>query len=204
LQGIDFYNHFIATSFGARYYVYVMKKFAFSEAKAVEALAFIANESPGLSPFYVSKTFFFAEKWHINRFGRPIIADTYIAMINGPVPSTVKNYLDEDWKWAMEPEGFREAVAIRFQGGLRRLMPGTRKPNLGVLSETDMACLREAIAFCGSKTMRELSDLTHFDKSWQNAGTNGPMDYADFVDDNNPHRDAVMARLEESAACGVL
>ena len=58
-------------------------KFAFSDSKALEALAFIASMRPGFTPLFVSKVLFFAEKWHINRYGRPIIADTYIAMVLG-------------------------------------------------------------------------------------------------------------------------
>lgn len=72
-------------------------KFPFHETKALEVLAFIAKTSPGLTPLFVSKILFFAEKWHLNRYGRPIIGDTYIAMPRGPVPSAIKNYIDHNW-----------------------------------------------------------------------------------------------------------
>src|SRR5215471_19270929 len=99
-------------------------KFAFNEAKAIETLAFIAETHPNFTPFYVSKVLFFAEKWHLNRYGRPIIADTYIAMPKGPVPSTVKNYLDQNWHWVEEPQAFREAIKIQRGKGLPKLVPG--------------------------------------------------------------------------------
>jgi hypothetical protein len=179
-------------------------KFAFSEVKAIEALAFIAHQRPGLTPLFVSKILFFAEKWHLNRYGRPIIGDTYIAMPRGPVPSTVKNFLDSNWQWADEPASLGEAIAVERGSGWPKLMPGARGPNLEVLSASDVECLEEAIAFCKDKTAAELSNITHFDKAWRSAEPNRPMDYAHFVDENHPDKDAILALAEESAAYGIL
>lgn len=179
-------------------------KFPFSETKAIEALAFIAQECPGLSALYVSKVLFFAEKWHLNRYGRPILADTYIAMPKGPVPSTVKNFIDHKWDWVDEPESFRAAVKIVSDRGLRRLVAGSRPPNLSVLSKSDIECLKESIAFCKDKQASELSNITHMDKAWILAAQNGPMDYADFVDDENPNKEEILVLASENAFCGIL
>lgn len=179
-------------------------KFAFSEAKALAALAFVARERPGLTPFYVSKVFYVAEKQHVNRYGRPIVADTYIAMPEGPVPSTIKNYIDANWHWVSEPEGIADAFVVRRGNGLPKLMPGTAEPKMHHLSETDRECLSEAIVFCDGKTTDELSSITHLDKGWLNADANQPMNYADFVDDDNPYKDQILEMVQESAVYGVL
>jgi uncharacterized phage-associated protein len=179
-------------------------KFAFNDSKALAALAFIANERPGVTPLFVAKILFFAEKWHINRYGRPIIADTYIAMVRGPVPSTIKNFIDEKWDWVDRPDGFDEAITISSKHWIRRVMPGQGKPNVSCLSETDMECLRAAIDYCKNKTSGELSELTHFERAWRNAPTNGPMNYEDFVDEDNENKEAILLEMREFAACGVL
>jgi hypothetical protein len=179
-------------------------KFAFSEGKALEALAFIASERPNLTPLYIAKILFYAEKWHLNRYGRPIIADTYIAMPKGPVPSTIKDYIEQNWYWADRPEELDKAITIDRSGYLPRLRAGTRGPDFSVLSASDIECLREAIGFCVSKGPDELSRLAHNEKAWQNAPANGPMEYADFIDDDNPHKDEVMIIAMEIAACGVI
>lgn len=179
-------------------------KFAFNEEKAVEALALIAQEHPGFTPLFVSKVLFFAEKWHLNRYGRPILADTYIAMPKGPVPSTVKNYIDENWDWVDEPSSLGDAIRIDRSNRLPKLMPGKRQPNLDVFSESDIACLKEAIEFCSRKSAAELSTLTHYDKAWICAEANRPMDYADFIDDDNPHKEEILRMVEETALYGVL
>ena len=66
-----------------------MVRFQFNESKAVEALVFIAKRWPGITPFYLSKVLFFADRDHLRMYGRPILGDSYIAMDNGPVPSRV-------------------------------------------------------------------------------------------------------------------
>jgi uncharacterized phage-associated protein len=179
-------------------------KFPFYETKAVEALAFIAAVRPGLTPLYISKVLFYAEKWHLNRYGRPIIADTYIAMPKGPVPSSVKNFIDHNWEWLDKPKSFDEAVSIDRSDGLARLRPGTREPDLSLLSQTDMDCLQEAIEFCADLSPDELSQRTHAEQAWLLAGANAPMDYELFIDEDNPHKAEIVAMAQETAAYGVL
>lgn len=179
-------------------------RFAFSEPKALECLAYLASKKPGLTPLYVGKVMFYAEKWHLNRYGRPIVADTYIAMPRGPVPSTIKDFLDENWNWVERPEQIDGAIRIDHSSRFAKLMPGSRAPNLDVLSESDIECLDEALEFCVRKRPDELSRLSHDEKAWQRAPANGPMNYVDFVDDTNPHKNEVLQMAEETAARGLL
>ena len=179
-------------------------KFPFHEGKAIEALAFIAHLRPGLTPLFVSKILFYAEKWHLNRYGRPIIGDTYIAMPQGPVPSVVKDYIDQKWDWVHKPEAYDEAITVQRHAGLLRLLPGQRAPNLDALSESDIECLRDAFEFCRDKESDELSLLTHQEKAYLLAQANGPMDYEHFIDDDNPQHATVVARAKRVAAYGVL
>jgi hypothetical protein len=181
-----------------------MMKFSFSQTKAVAALAFIAKEHPGFTPLFISKILFFAEKWHLNRYGRPIVADTYIAMPRGPVPSTIKDFIDAKWDWCDKPDNFDGAVLVKRESSMLRLYPGPNGPDLSVLSQTDMDCLREAIEFCKDKTADELSWITHQDRAWRVAEPNRAMDYELLIDTDNPHRDEITEAARESAAYGVL
>jgi uncharacterized phage-associated protein len=181
-----------------------LMKFAFHEGKAIEAMALIAKLHPGVTPLYVSKMLFFAEKWHLNRYGRPILADTFIAMPKGPVPSTIKNFIDHNWAWVDKPAQFEEAVKVQKKGGFKRLYTGTREPNLDLLSKTDVDCITEAVDFCKDKDPEELSLLTHHERSWREADANGAMDYELFIDEDNPNRQAILAIARETAACGIL
>lgn len=181
-----------------------MLKFQFNEEKAIEILAYIAQEVPGQTPLYVSKILFYAEKWHLNKFGRPIIGDTFYAMQRGPVPSTIKNFIDEKWDWVEKPEAFDDAVTMqRSDNGLTKLMQGKREPNLNILSASDIECVKQAIAYCLPKSASQLSHLTHFEKAWLNAETNKPMDYLYFIDEDNENREEIIEISYENAIHGI-
>ena len=179
-------------------------KFPFYECKAIEVLALIAQLRQGLTPLYVSKVLFYAEKWHLNRYGRPICADTYIAMPMGPVPSTIKNFIDRNWRWTPKPADLDGAVQIDDSEGLARLMPGQRAPDLSILSASDVDCIMEAVDFCADVAPGDLSRMTHSEKAWLEADANQPMDYEMFIDDDNPHKAEILNMAREISVHGVL
>lgn len=175
-------------------------RFQFDERKGREALAYIASQWPQVTVFFASKALFFAEKAHLNRYGRPIVADTFIAMPNGPVPSTLYDFLKAEFGLAGDPEAFKGAIDT---GSYPKIV-AKRGPEEGVLSVSDLECLDEAIAFCRVRGFGHLSQLTHQERAWAEASTNGPMDYENFIDENNPHRAEIIEEAEAFAAYGVL
>lgn len=175
-------------------------RFQFNERKGTEALAYMAERWPNITIFYASKVLFFAEKQHLNSYGRPIVADTFIAMPNGPVPSTLYDFIKGNLSNAGDPEGFRGAIDASDHP---RLI-ARRQYDPEVLSGTDVECIDAAIAFCRSKGFGHLSELTHRERAWAEADTNSAMDYELFVDDDNPHREAILSDAREFAAYGVL
>lgn len=184
-----------------------MLRFQFDERKGIEALAYIAGQWPGVTAFYASKVLFFAEKYHLNRYGRPIVADTFIAMPNGPVPSTIYDFIQGKLDQASDPEAVTAALTI--ERGTYARIRANRAADEDVLSTSDTDCLREAVVLCRSYERRlqgftSLSSLTHQEKSWANAPTNGPMDYEEMIDDDNPGREALLEEAREFAAYGVL
>jgi Protein of unknown function (DUF4065) len=79
-------------------YMDAMLRFQFDERKGLEALVYIASKWPGITAFFASKVLFFAEKRHMNEYARPIVADTFIAMANGPVPRLYMISLRATWR----------------------------------------------------------------------------------------------------------
>lgn len=175
-------------------------RFQFNERKGTEALAYITAAWPNVTAFYASKVLFFAEKAHLNVYGRPIVADTFIAMPNGPVPTTLYDFIRGNLGQAGDPEAFESAIDRTNYPALRNKRP----PQEDVLSESDREMLDRAIAFCRNKNFGYLSQLTHQERSWAEAPNNGAMDYAKFIDETNPHKDAILEDAEAFAAYGVL
>src|SRR3954466_3758333 len=173
-----------------------MLRFQFDEKKGVEALTYIASKWPGVTAFFAAKVLFFAEKAHLNRYGRPIVADTFIAMPNGPVPSTLYDFVRGNLGLAGDPDAFKAAIDTSAYPRVTV----RAEPDFQALSESDLECLDDAIAFCRPLEFGHLSTLTHQEKAWAEAPSNGPMDYAHFIDDANPARAALLEEAEEFAA----
>jgi uncharacterized phage-associated protein len=177
-------------------------RFQFDETKAVEALTYIAMQWPGVTAFYTSKILFFAEKMHLNRYGRPIVADTFIAMSNGPVPSTIYDFIEGKLDQAGDPEAITKAVEV--ERGQYAHVRALRPADADALSASDIECLDEAIALCRRQGFKALSSRTHQERAYLEAPANGPMDYEAFIDDDNPHRAELLDEAREFAVYGVL
>lgn len=175
-------------------------RFQFDERKGTEALAYMASKWPRISIFYASKVLFFAEKKHLNAYGRPIVADTFIAMPNGPVPSTLYDFIKGNLALAGDPDAFRDAIDASDHPRLVAKRPF----NPETLSESDLECIDSAIAFCKTKGFGHLSQLTHQERAWAEAFANSAMDYELFIDEDNPHREEILSDAREFAAYGVL
>ncbi|WP_409530306.1 Panacea domain-containing protein [Shinella sp.] len=62
--------------------------------------------------FHALKTLYYADRAHLQRYGRPITGDRYIAMENGPVPSYAYNAVKQQL-----PEAERVIVAGALSPG---------------------------------------------------------------------------------------
>src|ERR1700730_748466 len=71
-------------------------KFRVNEDKVLQALVYIAKERPRIDVFHVCKVLYFADKTHLNRYGRPILGDTYFALAQGPVPTLAYDMIERD------------------------------------------------------------------------------------------------------------
>jgi len=179
-----------------------MLRFQFNEKKGVEALTYVASKWPGVTAFFAAKVLFFAEKKHLNLYSRPIVGDTFIAMPNGPVPSTLYDFIKGKLDQAGDPDAVMAALGVERDPYPR--ITAKRTPDLDALSPSDLECLDEAMAFCRGHGFGTLSNLTHQERAWSEAPANGPMDYEHMIDGEGDNRDAVVAEAREFAAYGVL
>jgi uncharacterized phage-associated protein len=179
-----------------------MLRFQFNEKKGVEALTYVASKWPSLTAFFAAKVLFFAEKQHLNRYARPIVGDTFIAMPNGPVPSTLYDFIKGRLDQAGDPDAIMAALLIERDPYPR--VAAQRAPDLDALSPSDLECLDEAIAFCRGRGFGALSSLTHQERAWLEAPANGPMDYEHMIDGEGDEREAIVAEAREFAVYGVL
>lgn len=142
----------------------------FKREKAIEAILFIATQLEKPTFHSISKMLYFADKMHLEQYGRLICDDTYIAMEYGPVPSGVYDM--------MRHGGIVYDDSFMKQG---YVIKSVRNPDLDELSDSDIACLEAAIQQFGDYSFGQLVDITHQDSAWINAPQNGEMTIEDIV-----------------------
>lgn len=159
--------------------------FHFAYKKAAQVLNFFAIESGGeIDKLHALKLVFFADRYHLRKYGRPITNDQYWAMKLGPVPSGVKDLFELDSASPVE----RHYSEKFFQRGSRtHSIRSTAPVDVRVLSQTDQQALSFAWRTFGSPS--GIVERTHRYPEWRRheaalAGgcSRVPMDYMDFLE----------------------
>ncbi|MCQ2562005.1 MAG: SocA family protein [Alphaproteobacteria bacterium] len=116
--------------------------------------------------YNIWKILFSAEKYHLNKYGRPITGDRYIAMEYGTVPS---------WLY--------DASKIKRQGlGFYRdnnSLLAERVPVMDYFSETDLEALQHGVAEYAGLDFIAVRDKNHQEPCWKkNYAMRGDSDSA--------------------------
>jgi uncharacterized phage-associated protein len=161
-----------------------MIRFNFNEAKAREAVVYVAKKwETGITPFFLAKVIFFADRDHLRKYGRPVTGDTYFAMGDGPVPSRIYDMVKGNLDLFGDPEAIDDAIRVDTNAKYRRVY-AKRDPDLDLFSETDITELNAATKFCKDRSFAILSELTHQERAWREAVDNGPMNLELLVDED--------------------
>ena len=168
--------------------------------KILEALVWVASRRPGNGFHFILKTLFYADKFHLQQYGRPVTGDTYVKMAYGPVASLAYDMLkSEDGLPSVALERIAEALDVK-----RDKTPhvyAKRDPDVMCFSETDEKCLHEALEFCDGLDFDFLTHKTHQEPAWQAADMNSQMDYALFIDSDAENREELIEYIREMAPC---
>ena len=175
--------------------------FRFDWKKGLEAIVYIANRSPNKTFHHISKIMYFADRLHLEKYGRFICGDKYCAMKHGPVPSGIYDILklvrgNEPCSYFITPmtiDTFKDAFTVIDNYNVQ----AARESNIKLFSESDLECIDEAISQYGSLEFTKLADVSH-DQAWENTDANDIMEIEGIINTlsnpkeifehiNNPH-----------------
>ena len=131
--------------------------FQFNRQKAIETIIYLSDRISDPDIYGICKLLYFADKTHLEKYGRFIFGETYYAMKNGATPSNTYDLLKEI--------GDKPLGDLRLEGNM--VVP-SRKPNLDLLSESDIECLEQVIQVWGNVPNWERKQAAH-DEAWQEA-----------------------------------
>ena len=137
-----------------------MIKFGFNKQKAIETILYLSSKDNSISKMRLLKFMFFADLYHINKYGRPILGDNYVAMEYGPVHSKLYDLI--------------KSSCDDYKVVDKKLIVPKRKPNLDYFSKSDIEALEYAFNQYSQYDTFELSQLTHEYASWKIARERAP------------------------------
>ena len=183
-------------------------RFDFDAEKAVAVIAYLASrveEVTSFDKYKAGKLIFLADKYHLVRYGRPILGDEYRALEFGPVPQGAMDMLHA----LIDPERQYTGAGLEHPRRAVEVDTSFRYPKLRArgqadteaLSSSEMKALRHIVKLHGRKSFEELKALTHETVAYKKAlASRSPgagmvtMSYEDFFDEDG---DAIEGAFEE-------
>lgn len=153
-------------------------------SKAVEVILWLADRHQGIDVYHLVKAAFFADKWHVSEYGRPLAGDVYEAAPYGPLPKVVYGLLRHEPLEVLAAGG-NGRLPFRVSGDMT--VSADRHANLRRLSESDQEALEYGLSIVRDKSFDDLYQLTHDDLAYINAD-GGIIDYRDLIPENDPQR----------------
>ena len=174
-----------------------MAKAKFDQRKALHSMLFVVTHLPNPANVYnVLKCLYYADRKHLQEYGRQIYGDTFYALEYGPVPSgayDIVKYVGGRAKWDLN---FPEALGMLEVKG--DYLGARGEPDTELLSRSDMTCLLEAARNYGTMPFDKLKKLSHRGKAFENADSNGEMKLSDLIDELKG-AEAVASHLRDRA-----
>ena len=162
-------------------------QFNFNIEKGIESLLYILDlleKTVEPTIHSVSKVLYFADKEHLEKYGRFICGDSYYAMKHGPVPSQIYNLLKlvrGDLSPSFQPsQEISEQVLQAFKIVDKHDIKKLRQANTDFLSDSDMECLNHSAVKYGGLSFAKLTELSH-DRAWESADENDLIDVEDII-----------------------
>jgi uncharacterized phage-associated protein len=160
-------------------------------SNGINIMLYVLKKMGGKTDFiHICKTIYFADREHLARYGSLFSEDRYIAMKDGPVPSTVYDILS-----ALSGEGALKHLQANFLTYFKLEKDGhtvkaLQSPDLEKLSKSSIGCLDRSIAENRDLDYETLSNKSH-DGAWAAAKRNDAMNALKIAEVAGADSDAI-------------
>ncbi len=130
----------------------------------LESFYYLAKHSEApVDKLAAMKLLFFADRYHLRKYGRLISEDTYYALPHGPVASNALNIINDVLS------GDNVGVEKQYIKGVtsKSFSPVNSEYELEYLSDSDIEALDFAIKEFGKKEAWDLRNITHEYPEWK-------------------------------------
>jgi uncharacterized phage-associated protein len=136
--------------------------FIFDRTKAIEAILYLASRVSESDKYGICKLLYLADKISLEKYGRFIFGELYVAMRQGATPSNAYDLLKKAAEMPINGLKVENNQVIAL-----------REPDLDCLSESDIECLDEIISKYGKRSNLDRRRAAHdeaYQKTWNNRG----------------------------------
>lgn len=131
------------------------------------------TDSKFLGKVKLMKLFYYLDFTHVKKFGSPITFDQYVKLDHGPIPSTIKNMVD-DAEADPDSSPLADTIDIQTEDGVmmhriaarRKMTESDRK----LFSKSELQVLDEICKRFGDKNMKFIEDASHDEAPWKESG----------------------------------
>lgn len=160
----------------------------FDYKKATQAINYFAGKSGGtINKMAAIKLIWLADRYHLRKYGRPVIGDDYLAMSYGPVGSSIKDIAEGN---DFLPPEEREYRGKYLEKADKYVVKSIAPVDDEVFSETDLEALDFAFKKFGHLNRFRLVEISHNYPEWtkfkaelESGSTREKMSYLDFFED---------------------
>jgi len=171
---VDFYDlHHLSNACQSAILAVNRMRISIPKLKAT-ILYFCENtDSKFLGKVKLMKLFYYLDFTHVKKFGSPITFDQYVKLDHGPIPSTIKNMVDNA---DADPDSslLADTIDIQTEDGVmmhrivarRKMTEFDRK----LFSKSELQVLEEICRRFGNKNMKFIEDASHEEAPWKESG----------------------------------
>ena len=153
---------------------------------------FIDSDVKNLGITKLMKLFFYADKYHLEAYGKPIFNHTYQKLPKGPVPTWLYGIIRTslsglaDYDFESEVDVFNHYIdAQEIEDGQYRHILFSKKQEFdsNFFSKSQLKILQKVADEFKFITAKSISEKSHQTRAWQSARDNGLISYASMVED---------------------
>lgn len=153
---------------------------------------FIDNNVHSLGSTKLMKLCFYADKYHLEEYGKPIFNHSYTKLPRGPVPTWLYSIVrtsisgNYDYDFQEEVNIFNEYIGIEevsYNKYIQVIFTKKQEFNNKFFSKTQLKILNKVIEEFRTITAAEISELSHTTNAWKNVEMNEQITYESMVDD---------------------
>jgi len=152
---------------------------------------FIDNNVKSLGITKLMKLFFYADKYHLEKYGKPIFNHTYTKLPRGPVPTWLYSIIRtaisgaSDFDFQSEVEVFNKYIGVQEKndGEFTRIeFIKKQQFDQKFFSKSQINILNQIINEFKNITATDISEKSHNTKAWRSVEANQQIPYSSMID----------------------